>query len=471
LVEGHDRQAQEFVDRVLQVDESKGRVSTEDLIKALVQELDAFTSTYKDRLKFYLERLHETSRAKARDRAGLTKKSIRAKLAQADDEQNAELLRSIDMAFQSVTSLPENMTQRLRDRLREGLAHGASTEEVLRSLLQDEIDDLNLEQADGLREAIRRVWGRTRNDLLRVIRTETVNAYSRVQLQEWSDSGIQNVTRHSIDDDLTCAVCSALSRPPDNIYSIGSLLALDYPVTQDPTDGSWLTHPNCRCWFEPIIEDIWAEVEEMEKDLFGDLQNRETKALTVPIDSQDHVEKMLREMSSPVTMQFVKKIEETPEWQDWRMQNLVDSGTDPGRARSVVSDESFSGTLTEWTSDSGTHYIADSSKSVGHITFPMARAEAEAKWEEVGQDWVQARFYQKKSELGMTLEEEGIQIFGGAPFINIPASNSPRDYFIESYSHYMVNPAILQVVDGPMYDWLNESVFHGREFLERGGIK
>lgn len=453
------------------MNESKGRVSAEDIIKALVKELDDFTNNYKERMKFYLERLHDTSRTKARDRAGLTKKSGRVKIAQTQDERNAEVLRSLDLAFRSVTSLPDAIVQRLRDRLRQGVVTGISTEQVLRGILQDEISDLDIEQTDDLREAVRRIWDRTRNDLLRVIRTETVNAYSRVQLQEWADAGIRQVTRHSIDDDITCAVCRALSRPPGNVYDIVDLLALDYPVTQDPRDRSWLTHPNCRCWFEPIVEDIWQEVEELERDVFGDFQNRDTKALTVPIDSQDHVQKMLREMSTPVTMQFVKKIEETPEWQAWRLQSLIDEGVDPERARTMVSDESFSGTLTEWTSLDGVRFIADSAKDIGHITFPMARAEAEKKWDEVSQDWVRQRFYQKKNEVGMTLEEQGIQIFGGEPFVNIPASNSARDYFIESYAFYMVNPSVLQILDTPMYDWLNENVFHGREFLERGGIK
>lgn len=475
LVNGHDQHANDFIDELVQVNDSKGRISTEDIVRTLVRQLEEFTTQYKDRMKFYLERLHQTSREKARDRAGLTKKSIRAKIAQTEDEQNADLLRSIDMAFRSVTSLPDQIVERLRDRLRQGLVTGISTEQVLRSILQDEINDLNLEQGNDLREAIRRVWGRTRNDLLRVIRTETVNAYSRVQLQEWSNAGIQRATRHSIDDDITCAVCRALSRPPDNVYNISELLALDYPVTQDPSDGSWLTHPNCRCWFEPVVEDVWAEVEGMEKDLFGDLTSRDTKALTVPIDSQDHVEKMLKEMSEPLTMQFTKKIEELPEWQEWRLHTLADEGVSSDRAMVMVSDESFIGMLTEWTDPkTGVHYIADDARAIDHVTFPMARAEANKKWEGFDLDltgWVQNRFDEKKRETEMTLEKEGIEIFGGQPFVNIPASNSAHDYFTESYAFYMVNPTVLQALDSTMYDWLNENLFHGREFLERGGIK
>ena len=474
LVDAHEGYGGDFVDEVLQQHGNRGRVSSEDIIRALVRQLDEFNVDNRDRLQFYLERLHGSGRRRALDRAGLKKKAIRAKIAQTDEERRQEVLRSINMAFQSVTSLPDQIVESIRERMQQGLVSGITTQQVLRQILQEQIDDLDLEQEDDLREALERIWTRTRSDLQRVIRTETVNAYSRVQLQEWHDEGIRQVTRHSIDDDVTCAVCRALSRPPDNVYDIVDLLRLDYPVTQDPRDGSWLTHPNCRCWFEPIIEDVWEELEDLEVELFGDIRRQDTMALSVPIDDRDHVEKMLREMDEDITMQFVARIEDVPEWREWqRNQFITIQGYSPERAEVALDDEIYFGGALEWTDpQTGTSYIARDSRKIDHITMPMARAQGIRKYDKLPSvDFILERFREKKEETEMTLESEGIQIFGGEPFINPAASNSSQDYFTESYAFYMVNPTLLQALDKPMYDWLNADVFHGREYLQRGGIK
>ena len=472
LVDSHEDYADEFIDEVMIQHENRGRVSGEDIIRALTRQLDLFNAQNKSRMKFYYERLHDSARRRALDRAGLKKKAIRIKIAQTDAERAEDIGRSLDLAFSGVTSLPDQITERIRERMRQGLTSGIDTRQVLRDILEEHIEDLDLDQEEDLRTALDRIWTRTRSDLQRVIRTESVNAYSRVQLQEWADQGIKEVTRHSIDDDVTCSVCRALSRPPDNVYDINDLLALDYPVTQDPRDGSWLTHPNCRCWFEPLIEDVWAELEDMEVELFGDIRRQDSTALSVPIDDRDHVEKMLKEMDEAITMRFVERIEDTPEWREWKLQELINSGMPQERAEIALDDEILLGGTTEWFDAKGeVNYIARAAKAVDHITMPMARAQAKKKWEQYDTTFVIDRYLEKKRESEMTLEDEGIEIFGGEPFISPAASTSPTDYFIEAYAFYMVNPTILQALDREMYDWLNDTVFHGREYLQRGGIK
>jgi len=472
LVDSHAEYAGDFVEEIMIQHENRGRVNGEDIIRALTRQLDLFNAKNKKQLKFYYERLHDSARRKALDRSGLKKKAIRAKIAQTDAERREDINHSLDLAFTGVTSLPDQVTERIRERMRAGLTTGIDTRQVLRDILQDNIDDLDLEQEEDLREALDRIWGRTRNDLQRVIRTESINSYSRVQLQEWADQGIKNATRHSIDDDPTCSVCRALSRPPDNVYDIQSLLELDYPVTQDPATGEWLTHPNCRCWFEPVVEDIWAELEDMEVELFGDISRKDTTAVGVPIDDRDHVEKMLREMDESITMQFVQKIEDLPEWREWKRQEFINGGMSEPRAEIALDEEIMLGGTTEWHDDKNEiNYIARGAKAIDHITMPMARAQAKKKWDQYDVTFVIDRFLEKKRETEMTLEDDGIEIFGGEPFVSPAASISPMDYFIEAYASYMVNPTVLMALDREMYDWLNDTVFHGREYLQRGGIK
>ena len=851
FVDEHSKRSKDFVGDLLKDHKSHGRISGEDVMKAIVESFEEFGDENKKQLKYYIDRIHNTGRVNALEGIGLSKKTARSKIAAAADERRENVLQSIDLAFRSVTSLPDRIVEQLRERLMSSISSGSTTQEVLRGLLQNQIDDLDLEQEGDLREALSRIWGRTRNDLQRVIRTETVNAYSRVQLQEWFDQGIKQVTRHSIDDDKTCAVCRSLSAPPDNVYNISDLLALDYPVTQDPRTGGWLTHPNCRCtpnkyakvytikgwqaigeikkgdlvlthrgrfrkvteiknqhyweagtpfteitvkhawregkrgsrkvklvvtpdhpfmtssgwklayklsrkddlivlarkceycgkkypwyafadnarfcsqscsskhaaqmmwkdperhkmqsirgkeqmkredrknkwakekiaaltananvvtremvkkgkhqwqknnrtfipwmhkpgpkrdeicakiskikietgqnarasaanqgtisagqrklygcikkiydgaelnypiqpvkgrrsyvldiaipeykicveydglywhqdkekdkrrdnvlsehgwvtfrvpegdsfdpvvdqvkrlisnhtgnysfmevlienieiksrkkrtrlwnleveddhsyimegvvshncWFEPVVADVWAELEGMEADLFGDINRKGTVALDVPIDDRSHVETMLREMDENISMKFVPKIEDLPEWREWELIKLRDRASGDV-AEMILEEEILLNGNTEWTDpQTEIHYIAQGSKKIDHITMPMARAQAKVKYDKYDVKFVVDRFLEKKSEVGMTLEDEGIEIFGGEPFINPSASNSPKDYFIESYAYYIVNPIILRQVDNEMYEWLNNEIFHGREYIRRGGIK
>jgi hypothetical protein len=459
----------------MEVNKSRGRIDSEDIVKALVLHLEGLPVAGSETLRRSLEQIHFNSRRDALDRAGFRRKASRAqkKHAQTDGERREELERSFGLAFRGVTSLPAEIVDTIRQRIIENLGAGrAGTEEVLRSILRDAIADLDIADPEQLREAIRQIWTRTRADLQRVIRSESINAYSRVQLQEWADQGIRRVRRRSIDDDRTCATCRELSRPGRNEYDIQDLLALDYPVTQDPATGDWLTHPNCRCWFEPLIEDAWEELEGMEADLFGDITRGGASAEDVPIDAQNVVEKTLREHKDvDFNVKFVPRIVDLPEWQDYRLEELTaEVGAD--RARVQLLDEINFNTVSEWTDPTtGDHYVAAQAQDLDHISASVARAAAERRAQEVDLAWVRHRWKEKKNEANKTLEREGVRIFGGEPFYNQASAASPENYFIETYAGYVTNPYVLKTVDPEMYDWLNQNVFGGREFLRRGGIK
>ena len=454
--------------------EARGRIDPAAITKAIETHLEGLSVTGSDFLRKSLESLHHYSRIDALNRAGFGREVRRAKLAQTQDERGEQLRQSFDMAFKSVNSLPDDVVERIRAKIMENLDLGAgSTEQVLRALIEEEIEALNIEDPAELREAIKKIWDKTRHDLQRVIRSESINAYSRVQLQEWYDRGLRTCRRRSIDDERTCAICRELSRPGINEYSIEDLLKLDYPVTQDPDSGDWLTHPNCRCWFEPVIEDVWAEIEGIEADLFGDLTRGDATATDVPIDARTSVEKALREHKDlDMQMAFVPKIVDLPEWRKSRRQELETEVGD--RAEIVLESEIAFNAVTEWTDPvSGIHYVAGQAQDISHPSTPVSRAAGGRLWDKgmVDHSWVASRYRNKKDEAEATIEVEGYQIFGGEPFPTEVAAESARDYFVESYALYVTQPYILQTTDATMYDWLAFEVFGGREFLQRGGLK
>ena len=469
LVDLHGIKSDDFVEQLVDVHERRGRITPEDIVKAINLHLEGLSVTGSDLLRKSLESLHYQSRRDALGIAGFKREAIR-KQAQTDDERREELERSFGLAFRGVTSLPDDVVDRIRQKIITNVETGTgTTEQVLRSIIEEESQGLQFDDPADLRAAIRKIWDKTKIDLQRVIRSESINAYSRVQLQEWADRGIRRVTRHSIDDDRTCAICRELSRPGSNIVEISDLLALDYPVTQEPGTGEWMTHPNCRCWFEPITEDVWEDLENLEAEIFSDISRGDATAIDVPVDSQRSVEKMLREQSDiEFDVQFVPSIVELPAWQEQRLVELAaEYGGD--KAPMVLDNEIFLNTVAEWTSETGVHYVSGSARELDHMTAPVARAAGIRRWE--NQDFVIRRWEEKIESEKATIEEDGFQIFGGEPFYNEVAANSPEDYFIETYAAYMVQPYVLATVDGPMYDWLNEEIFGGREFLQRGGLK
>jgi len=479
LVDLHSRKSIDFVEQLVDVHRMRGRITGDDIVRALTTHLEGIPVSGSDVIKRSLESLHYNGADEALKMMGFgratRRKKLNSKRAASPDERRELLQKSFDMAFKSVTSLPDDVVEQVRERMLNSLGTGQSTDAVLRDILKDRAAELGSE--DDIRKALQDIWGKTRYELQRVIRTESINAYSRVQLQEWKDAGIRQVTRHSIDDLKTCTRCQELSQPGSNEYDIDDLLRLDYPVTEDPAagKGNWLTHPHCRCWFEPIVESIWDELGEMEKELFGDITRGDSTALDVPADSQRSVEKILREDREGVTVQFVPSVTDLKQWQDYRLYELADDvGFD--RASMAIIDEIALDDVYEWTDpDMGIHYVSTKTRSVDHMTAPIARASAAIKWDSYApgemKNYVRDVWNEKKTRASATLEEDGFEIFGGEPFLTPAAAESPRSYFVEAVAAYMVSPTVLYSVDPMMYDWVQSEVYGGKEYIQRGGIK
>jgi SPP1 gp7 family putative phage head morphogenesis protein len=328
----------------------------------------------------------------------------------------------LSRSFQRVRSVPAEAADALRERLREGLVTGASTADVLRAALRldEEEAAAAARSPEELRRALRQIWEKTRTDYQRILRTETINAYSKLQLQEWYDQGIRRVTRHSIDDMRTCAKCRQLSAPGHNIFMIEDLLRLDHPVTENPdAPGTFLTHPNCRCTFAPLVEDLRDQLEEMEREFFADLESEDTVEPTriegIPLDSQESMERLLPEMSEGGAYRFIKDVRSHPDWAETQ----DTEGTD----------------VLSWVAPDGITYISDQARFSTYVTFPVALREGELVWERLGKNekgGVEKRWKEKHAQTLMTLSVEGVELVGGAPFFNAPAADSPEGYFSQA---------------------------------------
>jgi very-short-patch-repair endonuclease len=156
---------------------------------------------------------------------------------------------SINNAFSKVKTVGDDVVEELREKW---LAKGTSSDIVKDFLLEQEQQarDSGLDRAQ-MKQKMMDIWKDQRYLVERIVRTETINGYSRAQLQEWFDQGIKQVERIEVNDIRTCDKCRALSQPGQNIYFIEDILqgkltggknneisSADYPV-------SYCSHPNC----------------------------------------------------------------------------------------------------------------------------------------------------------------------------------------------------------------------------------
>lgn len=481
----HGEAGDAFVDVLTDLHFERGYLTGDDIARALETALDSVIDTGAD--TYLQDTLDLSSRAQeqALEKAGIdpvtaaTRRLMAyASTRVAQDDFGDRIRRNYDESMSRIKSLPDSVVEDLRAKLQEALLTGASTREVIRAIIGEQIAEIDELDPKAVRDAIREIWQKTKSDLERVVRTESINNYAKTQLQEWYDQGIRQVTRHSVNDERTCPKCRELSRPGHNVYDIEVLLRLEHPVTEDPdAPGEWLTHPHCRDWFRPVLENVWDEIEDLRADLFADLEGESVVVTDVPLDDQDPVKEMIRDWNVSATdieaeFGFVEDITKDPDWQRFRLEELQVEDLETAEQR--LQEEIDEGAVTEWVHpETEVKYIADEAAEVNYVTLPMARRQGEIRWDDAGdtlRDWWRRRYNAKMAETKMTLEEEGVQIIGGLPFFTQAAGTSARDYFVEAYAHYMVDPVLVHALDRSAYDRLRDHVFGGVEYLERGGI-
>ena len=483
----HGEAGDSFVDYLFEIHQERGHITGRDIERAMEAALQEVIDAGSDQFLQRTRDMGSSARSQALDTAGVnsvtaaTNRLMRyATLrVEAQDDFGDRIRLNYEDSMTRIRSLPGNVVEDLRDKLIAAIQVGADSRQVIRAMIGDLIDQIDPDgvmDPEAFRVAVREIWDKTKSDLQRTVRTESINNYAKTQLQEWYDQGIRRVTRHSINDTKTCPTCRTLSRPGANEYEIADLLVLEHPVTEDPASpGSFLTHPNCRCWFRPILEDMWEELENLERELFQDMDGRKVTVTDVPLDSQETVKEVVKDWNAQdaagADFGFVEDITQDPDWQKFRLEELIDE--DPTGATKRLEEEISDGAVIEWTNpDTEQTLISDEAKSANFVSMPFARRQGEIRWDQEPslQDWWESRYNDKMAETRMTLEENGVEIIGVLPFFVQSAGESSRDYFIEAHAHYMVDPVLLVTLDQLAYTRLRDHVFGGVEYIERGGV-
>lgn len=457
------------VERILSEYDRKGHLKLDDLVSEMRNYYGDFASEFAGLIKIYYRTLINVGRENAYQGLGFEREARRKlmrKKAAIDTDVAYE--DAVSNAFTKVKTVDDEVIDRLKE---DWIDQGGPTD-VVKNFLLDEEDELRSEGygREELRERLKQLWREKRYIIERIIRTESVNTYSKVQLQEWYDQGIREVERVEINDLKTCDLCRAISEPGRNVFLIEDLLKEEYPVT-------FITHPNCRGTYRPrvnlsVFEDFGRRLKEFQNA--SDLEMPEGKAKNVPIEYQKQVEKAIQDFGPEYDIEFTPDITQTSEWQKDRLEELREFYPESeAKARLEMEKSENEGRILQYTTSDGKLYVSGDAGDVNRIVIPVLRNKAENAWmmaPEDAREWVEERYERKTSEIGKTLEEDGVEIIGSNPFISTLAETSAEQYFVEAYATYVADPIRLLYTDEPMYNFLRER-FMSSEYLVRGGIK
>ncbi len=472
-----DARGQQFVDELVVLYQRKGRLTLQDITRSMSDAMDHLDIDIGEVAVDVMVELHGAAVHSAHERSN-TKTAMRT-VADIRDEQRIK--DAIGRALTKITTIPTEAINHIREKLME--EHQKSPQNIMRELLLEKEIEISEAGVADIREAINDIWTEQRYIYQRIVRTETINAYARTQLEEWLEQGLTEVTRHSIDDSKTCAICRELSRPGVNVYKIEDLLRLEYPLTQDPKTGGWLTHPHCRCSFRPKVN--WDFLDEIESDLnlitippdfehTTDFSSDESVVSNAPIEHKDGIAKLFERDDPEGRFEFVPDVSEDERWRNERRAELERFyGPAEGKRRYDAETREHRGRLNSSVLSDGTMLVSGYAGDTFPVGSILLRPKAERTWElldEGDKASITRTFKDKKKTESFTLEEQGIQVFGGEPFISTMAAQSPKDYFVESYLSYVNEPVKIRYMDAGMFLYLMENVFGGRDFSEVGGI-
>jgi len=455
-----------------------GDLTTQDLISAFSDFYNTFNERVSGVIKEKLDRITNSGAFYARKQV---KDDFKKEGFLRTGARDRYLDEAIGRSLNKVVTVGDDIINDIRDKFVGQTT--LDTHDIVRTLIEEEKDRIE-ERFTGseLKKAMQGVWGKYRYILERIVRTETMGAFTRVQLKTWFDMGIKEVTRHAVNDNRTCEICKQICKP-GNRFLIEDLLKLDNPLIEDPDNpGELLTHPNCRDWFTPIYDTTKAELSYY--NLFGEdpdfksaeeVKYKHSLVKSVPIDYRDSIENILREVQPEKEMYFVNDVTNDPMWKKMRVTELKASG---------LSDSGIIDALTKEIEAKYAHIVQyeNLKKEIGfgvgtsvnnRVSHLISRVKAFELWDGMDSNlkkFVEDRYLVKKMEEGFTLEDQGIQIYGGQNFITSLAGENSRLYFAETYGFYTSNPVLLRGVDSKIFDFLKKFLFKGRSFYGIGGI-
>lgn len=473
-----------FTDRLLQSWRDRGSLSMSDIEHAVRDTVLHVNETSEDSFRSTLTDLYSTSRDSAVDKLKRSKRGrayLAKKRASMEDDRKRNMDDALNGAFARVTTVSTEVLDKIRDML-----HANSNDvggDIVKTLFAD-FDEQALAglTENELLERLGELWDKQRYIYQRIVRTETMNMYSRAALQEWWDAGIREVTRREINDHRTCPYCRSID---GNVYSLEKVMALDYPLIQDPDTKEYLGHPNCRGSYEQNSSMMdWDDFIPPAGSSFTNTTRVDVGDSTVnglPVELVDKVKQVLEENDIGRNINVVPDVVDTVEWLNKERSRITKDMESSGQPVSDMrvdlqvqeNADKARGTVSMLEDDEGNLLVSGFSFFSDDPGWFVLRSKAVDTWVGLDPDLVnevQTLYDLKIKESTYILEEDGIEIIGSpvggkaVGFVTPAASQDVENYFIECYSLYKMDSYKIQLMDQPMFDWLKLNVFDGVEY-------
>ena len=478
-----DSEKDTFVNRLVDIWQGKDSLSTMDFEHAVK---DSITNVYEasgDDLRDRLTLLYERAQDAAIEKIGRSKtgrKYITAKRGQIGDERERLLADALDNAFGNISTVSEEVIEKMRNELH---ANQDDLPQNIVKTLFEELDAAELAQLppDELAARLGEVWDKQRYIYQRIIRTETMNMYSRAGLQEWFDAGYEKVIRREINDHRTCAYCRSIDGFE---YDIVKLLVLDYPLIQNPDTGAYEGHPHCRGSYSPIIsnlgdwDDFMMPPESILKDVVT-VEKGDTLVTGVPQEFADAVGTSLELNDLGIEVTVIPDIVDSNSWIDEERERILREMEGKGyetpsdlRLDLMVGEsrDDQRGQVALYETLEGDLLVSDFSFYNDDPDWFVLRSKGQQIYDNLESDklaTVETFYNNKIAETTFSIDEDGLEIIG-APvgdkavgFITPAASQNAKDYFTESYALYQKDSFKLEFLDPNMYGFIKDNQFVG----------
>ena len=458
--------------------EKDGELTVDDITSGYSEFYGKVYELCEDSLTDYFKKINLTGTSDARKAIPkeLKKKATLIKTGQEFDDYLGKTLNR-------VVTVSDDVVNDIRDQFLGKTT--LNTADVVRTLIGKESYKLR-EFGDTLpthviQEQLKFIWGKFKYNLERIVRTESMGAFTRSELLEWKKQGFEEVERHAMNDNRTCEICRQLAKP-GNRYNIDDLLALDNPQILDPEHpDQFISHPKCRCYFIPLhdvtsIDLAYYKLTGKDPDFVsaGKVKYKGGEVSNIPVDYKESVDNILLDVKPQRNIKFENDITNDEEWlrdtiSDFKRKGYSDEDA-KDMTRTVIDQEH--GRLLQYEDKKKDIKLSLQTGTINKISHYIARINGLLQYFKLNKRdmaFVNDRYIEKKDELGYNLEEHGIQVFGGLNFITPLAQSTPVWYFAESYGFYFSNPYFLKTVDEDMYEFLKGII--GKEYLFKGGIK
>ena len=353
---------------------------------------------------------------------------------------------SINSAFERIDGIPEEIASKLKQ---EWINSGGKSD-IVPLLIKKTIEEASEigYNPKEINKALRELWKKQQSTYRSIMRTVTINAYAKTQLQEWDDEGIEDVERHCIDDSRTCEICRALCSPGRNIYNIKSLLILDDPIT-------YFSHPQCRDFFTPTVN--WDNLDEfLFFEPIGDVEVDNAEIKNVPLGYQEEIRELDRRITLDGQFEFVPDVSQTHEWFEDKRQEYMNQGYNEIEATSMAQMDQTKAKGNVLTFE-GRDATIISGQMIDASSFANALLvhQATEVWTMADKDFWNSHYQDL--------------LLGDVPIINMTAEESAKNLFIETYIMFHTNPYRLLTLDSFGYDDIAQLT--GNDFFADGAVR